>query len=101
MANVKVIMMTSGLEIVSEVIEENVTQIVMKSPAIIMQQPDPSGTKVSVGLAPFAPYTEKDNAVELNRQAIACIMEPTENLTNEYNRIYGSGIVTQKSKLIT
>ena len=101
MANVKVIMMTSGVEIVSEVIGEDANSITMKMPSIIMQTPDPSGQKVSVGLAPFAPYTEKNNAVELNRAAIACIMEPTEQLTNEYNRIYGSGIVTQKSKLIT
>lgn len=101
MANVKVIMMTSGLEIVTEVVNESRDSITMKTPSIIMQQPDASGTKVSVGLAPFAPYTEKTSAIELSRAAIACTMEPTEALANEYNRIYGSGIVVQKSKLIT
>jgi hypothetical protein len=101
--SVKVIMLTSGLEIVSEVLDGllNDTTLVLKSPSIIMQQPDATGTKVSIGLAPFAPYTEKSTAIELARVAVACIMDPTDALKNEYNRLFGSGIIVQKNQLIT
>lgn len=99
--SVKVIMLTSGLEVVSKVSGETRDSITMDSPAIIMQQPDATGTKVSIGLAPFAPYTDKNTAIELSRHAVACVMDPTEALSNEYNRLFGSGIIVQKNKLIT
>ena len=97
---VNVIMLTSGLEIVSDVTAESETTLTLNAPAIIMQQPDPTGTKVSIGLAPFAPYTDKSEKIELARHSVACTMAPTDALINEYNRLFGSGLVVPTKKLI-
>jgi hypothetical protein len=46
---------------------------------------------MSVGFAPFMPYA--DGTVSLNHTAIAANGYPKQDLADEYNRIFGSGIV--------
>lgn len=46
---------------------------------------------MSVGFAPFMPYAE--GTISLNHSAIASTSYPKQELADEYNRIFGSGIV--------
>jgi hypothetical protein len=46
---------------------------------------------MSVGFAPYMPYA--DGTISLNHSAIASTSYPKQDLTDEYNRIFGSGIV--------
>jgi hypothetical protein len=60
----------------------------LKKPAQIVVQQTERG--MGVGLAPYMPYVEGN--VSLYRNAIASEGEPVEQMQNEYNRLFGSGI---------
>lgn len=86
---VKIFKMINGEVIIGEVISEGAEVYVLKSPAEIGLQQAASG--VSVGIADYMPYATGNLTVRVG--AIAAEGAPDEKLVNEYNRIYGSGIV--------
>ena len=89
---VKVFKLISGEEVISQVTKESVTGWALDKPASIMLQQNSQGN-VSVGIAPYMPYAENQK-VFLHIHAVASDGEPDPNLKNEYNRIYGSGLIT-------
>jgi hypothetical protein len=91
MAEVRVYKMISGEEVIAKQIQETQTIYKVENPASIMMTDQGNGT-VGVGIAPFMPYSE-DRTVEINRMAVAASANPAVEMLNEYNRIYGSGLV--------
>jgi hypothetical protein len=89
MNKVKVFKMINGEEIIGEVIRSSDGLYELKSPANIMLQQTASG-QMGVGIAPYMPYASGN--VTLYMTAIAAEAEPDQNMVNEYNRIFGSGI---------
>ena len=89
MSNINVFKLTSGEEVIAEVHKKLETHYELKSPATIMLQRTDQG--VGVGLMPFMAYS--DGKVKLMVSAIASEAEPDLKLKNEYNRIFGSGII--------
>lgn len=86
--NVKVYKMINGEEIIGEVFNEIAATVELKNPAQIMLQRTETG--MGVGIAPYMPYATGN--INLHKNAIAADCEPDQNLVNEYNRIFGSGI---------
>lgn len=86
---VKVFKMNNGEVVISEIVQQNADHYVLKNPANIGLQQTDSG--VSVGIAEYMPYASGN--VTLRYSAIASEAEPEQKLANEYNRLYGSGIV--------
>jgi hypothetical protein len=89
MNKIKVFKMINGEEIISEVFNEYADFYELKNPASIMLQPTQSGA-MGVGIAPYMPYVTGN--CNLRKTAIAAEGEPEQKMTNEYNRIFGSGI---------
>jgi hypothetical protein len=88
MSEVKVFKMINGEEIIGEVLKENADYLEIKSPAqIILQRTD---TGMGVAIAPYMPYANGN--INLYTGAIASDCKPDQNLVNEYNKIFGSGI---------
>ena len=88
MTNVKVYKLINGEEIIGEIFSHFDRHIELKNPAQIMLQRTEKG--MGVGMAPYMPYATGN--IDLHRNAIASECEPDQNLVNEYNRIFGSGI---------
>lgn len=95
---IKILQLANGMEIISEIDEPVAGEIHAKDPAIIMRQMQ--GEKMGIGLAPFCPYAEPTKVVKFNRANVIAEIEPTTGLTNEYNRMFGSGIIQPEKKLI-
>lgn len=89
MNKIKVFKTINGEEIISEVVNVFAEVYQLRNPATIMLQQTQSG-QMGVGIAPYMPYVDGD--VELRKTAIAAEGEPEQKMTNEYNRIFGSGI---------
>lgn len=87
--NIKVFKMINGEEIISDVTSDTEAGYELSNPASIMLQPTQNGA-MGVGIAPYMPYVE--GKVLLRKTAIAAEGEPEQKMTNEYNRIFGSGI---------
>lgn len=86
---VKVFKMINGEEIIGEVFNSYDGFFEIKNPAQIMLQRTENGN-MGVGIAPYMPYATGN--IHLYGNAIAADCEPDQNLVNEYNRIFGSGI---------
>lgn len=86
---VKVFKMINSEVVIAEVLQENVDHYVLKNPANIGLQQTETG--MSVGIAEYMPYASGN--VTLRYSAVASEAEPEQKLANEYNRLYGSGIV--------
>lgn len=94
MANIRVYKMVSGEEVIGVEVSNDDFSYTVKEPASIMMQQQPDG-KVGVGIAQFMPYAA-DKKVVINRAAVAASADPAEAMENEYNRIFGSGLVVPK-----
>ena len=88
MDKIKVYKLISGEELIGEVFNHYGDHIELKAPAIILMQQTEKG--IQMGLMPSMPYAEGN--IKLYKQCIASEGNPTQNMVNEYNRLYGTGI---------
>jgi hypothetical protein len=89
--------LASGEEIVSKVMEEGTTMILIKPQQFVLQDDGRGG--VSGGFAPFMPIA-KSQIVNLVQRPIA-IGEPEDNVVESYLRAIGDKVVqTPSSKII-
>lgn len=86
---IKVFKLLDGTELLAEVFNSYDQFHELKNPAAIVLQQTQQG--VGVALAPFMPYVEGN--LNLMKSSIAAEGEPNLQMSNEYSRIFGSGIV--------
>ena len=94
--NVKLFRITTGEEVVAELVSETDTTVTMKNGLVVL----PTGQQV--GFAPWATVIDKDQPeITVNRTHIVYIAEVSEDVTKKYNELFGSKLVTpDKKKLI-
>ena len=80
--------LVSGEEMIGEVFNPLGDCVQIKNPAVVMMQRTESG--VGVALMPYMPYC--DGNVHFYNSSIVAEGTPSQNMVNEYNRIFGSGI---------
>ena len=88
---VKIFKMINGEVIMADIVSEEYGSgyYVVNEPALVMLQERDGG--MGVGIAPYMPYAEGKVTIRLN--AIAAEAQADQKLANEYNRLFGSGIV--------
>ena len=91
---VKLLRLKSGEDIVGEIVRENEELIVISNPAILMPVSHSPGRQdqIQIGLAPWIPFSE-EKEFKLPRDWILLITIPAQDIVNNYNQIFGSGIV--------
>ena len=101
MSNIKLLRLLSGEEIIGDVSDLDGNYHV-QDPAVLRWVPSENDPKVpKLIMASLIPHAEEDDVIIQARHVIFSIT-PIEELMNEYNAIYGSGIVTPpKNDLIT
>ena len=82
--NIKVVKLISGEELIGDWNEEKYTII---NPVIMVPV-----SKSQLGFSPWIGYVEEEE-VPLKEQHIVTILTPDNKLQNEYNRVYGSGLI--------
>lgn len=86
--NVVVFKLVSGEEVIGEVFNTFDAVEEIKNPAVVMMQRTEQG--MGVALMPYLPYC--DGNISFHKNGIIAEGEPSQNMRNEYNRIFGSGI---------
>lgn len=90
---IKCLKLSTGEDVIGDVLDkalENDPTIVRNPAQIVLQQKEGGG--VGAAFMPFAPFA-KDNKVTFYSNGVVGECEIDMNLANEYNRIFGSGIV--------
>jgi hypothetical protein len=89
---IKVIKLITGEELVADVTIDAEGQANLSKPAALQLMPsrtDPQ--QIMVALMPYAQYT-KSHAIEVHMENILWMEEPVDELYNQYNSIFGSGL---------
>ena len=90
---VKLLRLKSGEDIVAEHIQGKLGQdITIENPAMLMPMSDGRGSQVQVGLAPWMPFSA-EKRFDLPGDWILLMTDPAPDLVNNYNQVFGSGIV--------
>jgi hypothetical protein len=87
---VKALKLVSGEDIIAEIVNGDTSVLILKNPAVIVVQRSEGG-QMGVGLQPYTPFAE--GYVTLYKTSLIAEFDTDMNLANEYNRIFGSGIV--------
>lgn len=82
MADVKVVKLANGLEIIAKVVSESETEIVVDSPLTLQAMRD-GASGISVGLVPFSWAGIASNVV-LSKTHILCVMLPEPQIQTQY-----------------
>ena len=92
---VKLMRLKSGEDVVGEIVSENSEIIKVKNPAMIMPMSDGKGNQVQVGLAPWMPFIA-EKRFDIPSDWFLLLTEPAPDIVNNYNQVFGSGIVVPK-----
>ena len=97
MAEIKILKLISGEEIIGEVLE-NGSEICIKNPVRIVVMPGKDPREPQVGLAPWGQFS-KEKTFSLHKAHIVVIMTPIDAFVNQHKEMFG-GIVIPKQGLI-
>ena len=89
--NVKIIRLVSTEELIGDWNEETKT---VTNPVVMIPV-----AKDKLGFQPWIPYAEEEE-VPLKEEHIVVVLTPDKKLQNEYNRVYGSGLIVPDENLI-
>jgi hypothetical protein len=99
MANIKLIRLLSGEDILGEVLDITDKSVTIKNAVRVVVIPNKANPdQPGVAFAPFSHWT-KDTELELYMGTILTMMNPITEFINQYNTTFG-GLVVPDSKLI-
>lgn len=88
---IKVVKFRTGEEIIADVTDTD-NKFVLDKPALIQLMPSRSDpNQIMLGLIPYAQYT-KHHELSVLKTDIIWSEEPVDDLYNQYNSMYGTGI---------
>lgn len=96
MLNVKLARLSTGEDVITEVVGDTDSHIKFKNPIVAF--PSEAGR---IGFAPWSPLINKEcPEMEVSRNFIIYIAEPDSGIIEQYNQMFGSKLMTPNKKLI-
>jgi hypothetical protein len=99
--DIKILKLITGEEVLGEVESESETEIVICNPVGIAIVRGKDG-QPNVGFASFPLHSEqkKDETIAFSKKNVVYCYVPAEDFINNYNQIFGAGIVLPSKQLI-
>jgi hypothetical protein len=97
-SNIKVIRFISGEELIGEIVENKGTYELKNICQLAASYSDPTTATARIGLSPYMPYTNAKDSIVVDATFVAFIVDPVVDLLNEYNKIFGVGIIVPSEK---
>jgi len=95
---VKLIRMSTGEDLIAEIVDKT-NHLTIKNPCLVLIRPTESGT-ASVNITHWVPYAaEKD--FELNFEHVIFMIEPADDLLQNYKAVFSPLIMPKKPTLVT
>jgi hypothetical protein len=104
MNDIKLFHFLSGEDVLAEQVEpagaptaDEFGMLTLRNPCVVVMQRDPSNPdRIGIQLQPWCPFTEEKN-LQVSRSHVVYIAEPVQDLVNQFNKIFGSGIVVARA----
>lgn len=101
--NIQGIKLVTGEEVISDLRIASNGQIELKNPVQLrMVPPQVAGGQPSMGFAPFPTFSQqkRDESVFVEPLHVVYTYTPDVNISDNYNSMFGSGIITSSKQLI-
>jgi hypothetical protein len=96
MLNVKLVRLSTGEDVITNIVEETDTYLEFKNPIVAF--PSEMG---KIGFAPWSPLLSKEKQeIQVSRNFIIYTADPDEGIVEQYNQMFGSKLMTPNKKLI-
>ena len=89
--NIKVVRLTTTEELIGDWDQE---KNIITSPVVMIPV-----SKDKIGFQPWIPLAD-EKEISLKEEHIMTVLTPDIKLQNEYNRVFGSGLVPEESNLV-
>jgi len=89
--NIKIVRIVSGEELIGDWNKETNT---ITNPVVMIPI-----AKDQLGFQPWIPYSEEEE-MTFKEQHIVVVLTPDNKLQNEYNRVFGSGLIVPEENII-
>ena len=89
--NIKIVRLITAEELIGDWNRETNT---ISNPVVMVPV-----SKEQIGFTPWIPYATEEDII-LKEEHILSVLTPETKLVNEYNRVYGSGLVLPQEDLI-
>jgi hypothetical protein len=98
-ANIRLIKMISGEDLIAEVVVQTGNEIIVKNPVRVVVMPSKTNPQSpTVGFAPWAEFSdEKQFTIHMNHVIVT--MKPIQEFINQFNSMF-SGILLPEKKII-
>jgi len=97
--DVKIVRLISGEELMGEVTDTEDGKKLKNVCQVATSYADPTSATARIGLAPFLPYSNIKDGVTIKDSYIGFIVDPVNELLNEYSKVFGNGLVLPDSSL--
>lgn len=93
MIDVKLFRITTGEEVVAELVSETDDTVTVKNGLVVLP------TNTGVGFAPWATVIDQENPeITVSKRHVVYIVSVQEDVAKRYNEMFGSKLVTPSSK---
>lgn len=99
--NIKVLKLSSGEEIVCEVVQTTLMDYLIKNPLRVVMVPSKApNVPPQVALAPFSPYVPWNDGISINASQVIFAAPAVNDLAEEYNVVFSTILTPPKKSLI-
>ena len=93
MIDVKLLRITTGEEVVAELLSETEETITVQNGLVVLP------TNTGVGFAPWATVISKENPeITMSKRHVVYVAEVQEDVSKKYNEMFGSKLITPNAK---
>jgi len=96
MSDIKCVKLITDQDLIGKVEFDVLGNINITDPAMIVMIPSENSDKMSLGLVPWIQISEQ-KTFRLEKSNVLTTFDPVLNVLNNYNRIFGAGIVVAKT----
>jgi hypothetical protein len=96
--DVKLIRMSTGEDLIAEVVDKT-THLVLKNPCIVLLRPTEEGA-ANISITHWVPYAA-EKTFELNFDHIIFMIDPADDLLNNYKAVFSPLIVPKTQSIMT
>jgi hypothetical protein len=102
MANIKLLKLITGEEILCEVLTSNADTIEIVRQVSIVVMPNPANPKASqIGLGPWMQFSDPDESIHIRRSALVCNpIDPRNEFIAEYGKTFSKLEIPTSPKIL-
>lgn len=92
---IKLIRLTSGEEVIAEIVEEKTSSIKFKKPLVLY-----AAEENQIGFMPYIPYTKADEGLTIKNRHVLFTVDPIEDIIRQYKELTGDIIIPETGEVI-